>query len=127
MKKAAAIAAATAAALVGNADALLPAKVNASLCDAAAPATSWTVHAPSSTAPSTPRFDLTLSSEAFAGASQQHFELHGSLGIPNHPLGVFAFDANGSACGPQASISPRAPPASMRWFALRFTEGHAES
>jgi hypothetical protein len=87
----------------GGANALDPTKVQAALCDGATPPTKWTVTAPQTTTPSTPRFDVGLSTSSFAGADQQHFELHGSLGMPDHPLGVFRFEANGTACGQQAS------------------------
>jgi hypothetical protein len=82
--------------------ALAPAKVRVSqTCKGEA---RWRITAPKTTAANTPRFDVTAIATTKApvvAASALTFEAHGSLGLPNHPLGLFKFNASGPAVGNQ--------------------------
>lgn len=103
----AALAAAVAALLPSPASALLPTVVTAASCSSSfSPPTVWKIDAPSTTAPNTVRFDTVVSTASFNGTTTGDgvtFAVEGSLGIPDHPLGVFKFEANGSACGTQTA------------------------
>ena len=100
--KTAAFAAAAALCATGS-HALEPTKIKAELCEATG-TTSWQVSAPSTTDPSPPRLDVDLSTDDYAGnLTAPHWQVSGSLGIPDHPLGVFAFEGNGTACGEQTT------------------------
>jgi acid ceramidase len=56
---------------------------------------------PKTVYPVTPRFDFNITGVADHSASAPKFVATGSLGLPNHPLGIFGFNTSGSACGQQ--------------------------
>ena len=88
-----------AAAMGGSA--LAPAKVRVSqTCKGEV---SWRITAPKTTPADTPRFDVKAVSTGVVPTAVASptltFEAHGSLGLPNHPLGLFKFNASGPAVG----------------------------
>lgn len=86
-------------AVASVASALAPAQVRVrQTCKGAA---TWRITAPTTTAANTPRFDVAAVSSSAVAASASTFEAHGSLGLPNHPLGLFKFNASGPAVGNQ--------------------------
>jgi len=67
----------------------------------------WKLAAPATTKPNTPRFDFSMSSESLLPSSQLYpmvWHIHGSLGLPFHPLGLFKINASGPACGEQTAL-----------------------
>ena len=100
------VAAVTAVALASAAQsalALQPTKVQATTC--ASTPTEWSIDAPATADPSTPRLDVNFATPSYAGKSSSPptYALTGSLGLPDHPLGVFGFESNGTACGEQTA------------------------
>jgi hypothetical protein len=86
--------------LAASASALAPAIVSVKQCGGV----SWAIKAPSTTPPNTPSFDFSVTASTPA-TNASGWEMSGSLGLPNHPLGVFKFDASGTACAkPSAYI-----------------------
>eukprot|EP01065_Artemidia_motanka_P026095 TRINITY_DN30_c0_g2_i1.p1 TRINITY_DN30_c0_g2~~TRINITY_DN30_c0_g2_i1.p1 ORF type:complete len:578 (+),score=220.66 TRINITY_DN30_c0_g2_i1:74-1735(+) len=93
--------AAAVAAFLAGATALEPTKVKvAQTCSSAS---TWSVNYPATVNPDTPRLNVTVSTASLAAAGALTFKSHGSLGLPNHPLGVFKFSADGPACGVQTA------------------------
>lgn len=101
----AAVAALAVASAAQGALALQPTKVHAATC--ASTPTEWSIDAPATADPSTPRLDVNLATPSYAGKASPTtpptYTLTGSLGLPDHPLGVFAFESNGTACGEQTA------------------------
>jgi acid ceramidase len=56
---------------------------------------------PKTVYPVTPRFDFSFTGLTDQVAKAPKFNATGSLGLPNHPLGIFGFKTSGSACGEQ--------------------------
>jgi hypothetical protein len=80
--------------LATSASGLDPTIVSVKQCGGA----SWAIQSPSTTTPNTPSFDFAVTASTPA-ANASGWEMSGSLGLPNHPLGVFKFDEKGTACG----------------------------
>eukprot|EP00756_Hemistasia_phaeocysticola_P015239 Hpha_TRINITY_DN15393_c2_g2::TRINITY_DN15393_c2_g2_i1::g.87360::m.87360/K12348/ASAH1; acid ceramidase len=62
----------------------------------------WTITAPNSIDPEPPLLKVGVAAaDALISKEPLTYEAHGSLGLWNHPLGVFKFNASGAAAGEQ--------------------------
>jgi acid ceramidase len=76
---------------------LEPTQVNVVFCSEFG---DWTVDFPRTVKPDTVHLDFSVSSPSFSGAGRNlSFAAHGSLGLPNHPLGIFRSTTEGVARG----------------------------
>eukprot|EP01065_Artemidia_motanka_P026093 TRINITY_DN30_c0_g1_i2.p1 TRINITY_DN30_c0_g1~~TRINITY_DN30_c0_g1_i2.p1 ORF type:complete len:648 (+),score=231.09 TRINITY_DN30_c0_g1_i2:607-2550(+) len=62
----------------------------------------WKLDYPSRIDPSPPMVNISVSSSSFKFTDNLTFTMDGSVGLPNHPLGVFKLKAGGQACGEQS-------------------------
>lgn len=88
--------------LVGSTQGLPDTKIKAEdSCTGAACLKGLKLGFPKTVYPVTPRFDFDISGSLDKVPVNPVFDARGSLGLPNHPLGIFGFNTTGPACGKQ--------------------------
>jgi acid ceramidase len=91
------------AVLVSSAAALSPTQVKPKdCCTGDGCLSGLSLNFPDTVYPVTPRFDFNLTASLPESTSMTPtFSGNGSLGLPDHPLGIFKFETDGPACGEQ--------------------------